>query len=363
MRLELNGKGPLGRVRDEMEMLRDEIRDGRFQRSMAAITGLSAVVSGAEAFTQHRRGAFSNRLMWTPIWLMPPAAAAAIAAVFDERAAKRLLPAISAVVIADGIIGFIYHLRGIRRMPGGFHVGRYNVVMGPPVFAPLLMCSVGVAGILTGFLQRGRPPRTRRLRKVLLGGGLAALEALLAPGRPARRRSRTPSWAGVARLALAARSARAGGLGRLARGTPQVALTNGALAGGRLQRGLAVTTAALGAVAGGEAYFEHLRGSFNSKWMWTPVLLTPPMVAAAAGAAVSERIARRVLPIASAVTLADGLLGFGLHVRGLDRMPGDNTSNLDFKIAMGPPLFAPLLFSAVGLFGLVSALLRPARHR
>ncbi|MGH7575661.1 MAG: hypothetical protein ACREM1_11135, partial [Longimicrobiales bacterium] len=182
MRLELNGKGPLGRVRDEMEMLRDEIRDGRFQRSMAAITGLSAVVSGAEAFTQHRRGAFSNRLMWTPIWLMPPAAAAAIAAVFDERAAKRLLPAISAVVIADGIIGFIYHLRGIRRMPGGFHVGRYNVVMGPPVFAPLLMCSVGVAGILTGFLQRGRPPRTRRLRKVLLGGGLAALEALLAQG-------------------------------------------------------------------------------------------------------------------------------------------------------------------------------------
>jgi hypothetical protein len=59
------------------------------------------------------------------------------------------------------------------------------------------------------------------------------------------------------------------------------------------------------------------------------------------------------------VTMADGALGFGLHLRGLQRMPGDS-GNLEFKLALGPPLFAPLLFSAVGLFGLVASLVRPS---
>lgn len=410
-----NGTGVTENALREAAMLRREVRDGRFQRSMAVITGLSAIVSGAEAYTQHRRGAFSHRLMWTPVWLMPPAAIAAAAAVLDERAARRLLPALSAAVIVDGVVGFAYHVRGIRRMPGGFRVGQYNVVMGPPIFAPLLMCSVGVAGVLTGLLQRSRPARKRR--SALLGGLAAAVGQLVAgrgePAGPGRgRRSahgagrggsrQGRGLAGLADLAtlthladrFAGRAPQAGRstkgarladatrlTSRFAKGAAMAGrLADGVLAGraataaaqangssnavrdGQLQRGLAITTAALGAVAGGEAYFEHLRGSFNNRLMWTPVWLTPPMVAAAAGAAVSERVARRVLPIASAVTLADGALGFTLHLRGLQRMPGD-TGNANFKITMGPPLFAPLLFSAVGMFGLVASLLRGARDR
>ncbi len=91
--------------------------------------------------------------------------------------------------------------------------------------------------------------------------------------------------------------------------------------------------------------------------MWTPVLVTPPMVAAAVGAAKSERVAHQVLPLAAAVTFLDGLLGFMLHLRGIKRMP-DGFENLDFNIPMGPPVFAPLLFSAVGLLGFIAVLLR-----
>jgi hypothetical protein len=120
---------------------------------------------------------------------------------------------------------------------------------------------------------------------------------------------------------------------------------------------MAITAALFGILTGGEAYFEHLRGSFNQRVMWTPVWATPPMVAAALGSALSERVARKVLPFTSAVTFLDGLLGFGLHVRGIKRMPG-GSDNLQFKITMGPPLFAPLLLSSVGLLGLVAALLR-----
>jgi hypothetical protein len=56
----------------------------------------------------------------------------------------------------------------------------------------------------------------------------------------------------------------------------------------------------------------------------------------------------------------DGLLGFGLHLQGIERMPG-GFRNLQFNFTMGPPLFAPLLFSSVGLLGFLAALLRRAR--
>src|SRR5947209_1852101 len=46
----------------------------------------------------------------------------------------------------------------------------------------------------------------------------------------------------------------------------------------------------------GEAYFEHLRGSFNRRLMWTPIWVTPPMVAAGLGAVFSQNVAEHVLP-------------------------------------------------------------------
>ncbi len=311
----------LERAGDEVALARREIRHGRFQRSMAVVAGISAVVSGLEAYVQHRRGAFAHWLMWTPVWLTPPAALAAGAAVVSKRAARRWLPAVSLVSLADGVIGFGYHLRGIRRMPGGFGLGQYNVVMGPPVFAPLLTCSVGVMGLLAGALRRERPPR--RLRH---GGTL--LERL--GSAVGRKRGRV-----------------GGPIDRM----------KAEIAGGQFQRGLAITSAVFAVLAGGEAYFEHLRGSFNQRVMWTPVLVTPPMVAAAIGAATSGRVARQVLPFTSAAAFLDGLLGFALHLRGLRRMPG-GPEILSFKLMLGPPVFAPLLFCSVGLLGAMASLQR-----
>ena len=315
------GKRPAlaGRVLAEVELVRREIRAGQFQRSMAVIAAFSAVVSGFEAYIQHLRGAFAHWLMWTPVLLTPPTVIAAGAALFSERAARRLLPAVSLVSLADGIVGFVFHVRGIKRMPGGFSLGQYNVVMGPPIFAPLLMCTVGIAGVLAGMLRREQLDHGR------VNGAQAAalLQALPTSGAPT-------------------------GIGQ------RVAED---VAHGRFQQGMAIISALFAILAGGEAYVEHLRGSFNQRVMWTPVWVTPPMVAAAIGAALSERVARRVLPLVAAITFFDGLLGFGLHLRGIRRMPG-GFANLQFNITMGPPLFAPLLFCAVGLFGLLTALLR-----
>ena len=120
---------------------------------------------------------------------------------------------------------------------------------------------------------------------------------------------------------------------------------------------MALVSAMFAILAGGEAYFEHLRGSFNRRLMWTPIWVTPPMALAAVGAACSERVARDVLPVASAVTFLDGVLGFGLHLQGIRRMPG-GFSNLQFNTTMGPPVFAPLLLCSVGLLGFIASLVR-----
>src|SRR5205823_4533487 len=110
------GHGSGNRVRrleQELALGERELRQGRFQRSMALITAFSAVVNGFEAYAQHQRGAFDQRLMWTPVWLTPPTVAAAGGALVSERVARRLLPAIALVSIVDGVLGFVYHLKGI----------------------------------------------------------------------------------------------------------------------------------------------------------------------------------------------------------------------------------------------------------
>src|SRR4051794_29272171 len=144
------------RLLAEVRVARADLRQGRFERSMALMTAFSAVVSGWEAYAQHQRGAYANRWMWTPVWLTPPTVLAALAALVSERAARHMLPILPAVWFADGLVGFYYHVRGIQRLPGGFGLGRYNLVIGPPVFAPLLTCMIGVLGLLAGLLRRER---------------------------------------------------------------------------------------------------------------------------------------------------------------------------------------------------------------
>jgi hypothetical protein len=312
------GPSLVSRVIRETDLARREIRQGRFQRCMAVLAGFSAIVSGFEAYVQHTRGAFSNRWMWTPVLLTPPMVIASVAALVSKTAAHVFLPLASVASLVDGFLGFGLHLRGIQRMPGGFKIGQYNLVMGPPLFAPLLMTIVGTLGLLATFLRREDPAGPMRFQ----------IPAVTANARVLNPAGHRGVW----------------GLGS-------------EISHGRFQQLMALTSAFLAILAGGEAYLEHLRGSYNQRVMWTPIWVTPPMVAAAIGAALSERIARLVLPVTSIITFLDGLLGFLLHLRGIKRMPG-SFENLEFNLTMGPPLFAPLLFSAVGLLGFVAVLLR-----
>src|SRR5690242_1758778 len=121
-------------------------RHGRSQRLLSAATAAAALPLGLEIYTNHYSGSFGNRWMWTPVVLSPALAAAGVAGVASERAAKTVLPAVSAVYFADGVLGTYFHLRGAARKPGGLKEATYNLVMGPPALAPGSLTMVGAIG-------------------------------------------------------------------------------------------------------------------------------------------------------------------------------------------------------------------------
>ena len=119
---------------------------------------------------------------------------------------------------------------------------------------------------------------------------------------------------------------------------------------GRMQRLLCLATAE-----------EHQRGNahdaFGDKWMWTPIVLTPPLTAAAIAGFYSERAATRWLPFFGALYAIDGLIGIATHVRGVRKRPG-GFAEPTYNLVMGPPLLAPGSLAMVGTFGVVAALVR-----
>jgi hypothetical protein len=130
------------------------VEHGRFERALSGLTAAAALVTGAEIFLEHDRASFGNRMMWWPVALSPVAMAAGVAGVTSKRMAKTFLPLASAAVVANGIQGTWLHLRGIAQKPGGLKMLRYNLEMGPPLFAPGLVTVVGGMGLLAAILRR-----------------------------------------------------------------------------------------------------------------------------------------------------------------------------------------------------------------
>jgi hypothetical protein len=94
--------------------------------------------------------------------------------------------------------------------------------------------------------------------------------------------------------------------------------------------------------------------------MWSPIVVTPPVVVAGIAGIFSRRWAKTVLPVASAVYGLTGLAGEYYHARGVARKPG-GWRLWSYNVPMGPPIAAPGLMSIVGGMGLLAAVLRRER--
>jgi hypothetical protein len=301
----------------DAKILANHVREGRFQRSLSMITAGASVVSGLEVAYEHYRGSYSRRVMYTPVILSAMLGAAGLAAFFSRTAARTILRYISVVTLADAGVGFYFHVRGIQRKPGGWRLPMTNLIMGPPIFAPLLFGTSAYLGLIASYLQREEAPPAPK------DGDSGSLLARFLPARVHR----------------------------------EMLSEEQDIREGRFQTQVAVVTAVSALLSGFEAYYSHYKNNFRYWVQWTPILLAPALAAAALASIRSRRMARTALPLLSAAAVGDAAVGFYYHARGVVRRPG-GTRHLLYNIMYGPPIFAPLLFGAAGMIGILASLLR-----
>lgn len=294
---------PVAGIARELLNIKWHIREGRFQRSLALMAGLSSLLAGAEVAYEHYKGSYGQRVMYTPVVLSGALASAGIWGFFSRWAAQTVLRAVSIVTLLDSVIGFCFHVRGVQRKPGGWRMPITNIVMGPPIFAPLLFGISAYLGLIASFLRREED---------------AGLFTALGSG-----------WSADIRE-------------------------------GRFQKHLAVITILSTFFSGFEALYSHYKNNFRYRAQWTPVIIAPLLMVSAALSISRPNAARTLLPAMSALAIADGAVGFFYHARGVLRRPGGRKLTL-YNILYGPPLFAPLLFAACGVVGLLASLMRRER--
>ncbi len=314
--------GPLTLTHPEQdsETIGRLIREGRFQRSLSLLTAATSVISGLEVAYEHYRGSYSRRVMYTPVILSAVLGIAAVAGFFSRRASRVVLRMAAAVTLADAAIGFYFHVRGIARKPGGWRLPMTNMIMGPPIFAPLLFGTSAYLGLIASFLQREDANQFAAGQDQSAGGGWFAR---LLPPREER----------------------------------DLISEEQDIREGKFQRQVAIVTGISALLSGFEAYYSHYKNNFRYKIQWSPVVIAP-LLAGAAFISVSKRsVARTALPALSIVASADAAVGFYYHARGVLRRPGGR-KHLLYNIMYGPPIFAPLLFGAAGMLGILASLLR-----
>jgi hypothetical protein len=310
----------LRRPREDVEILAYHIREGRFQRSLALITAGTSIVSGLEVAYEHYRGSYSRRVMYTPVILSVLLAVAGVAGFFSRWAARTVLRLVSAATLVDAAAGFYFHVRGVQRKPGGWRLPMTNMIMGPPIFAPLLFGTSAYLGLIASYL--------RREDAVSMSG--SGGDKLFAEWLPRRARRK---------LLSAEQDIREG----------------------RFQRQVAIVTGVSALLSGFEAFYSHYKNNFRYAAQWTPIILAPALAAAAFASVKSRRISTTALPVLSVLASADAAVGFYYHGRGVLRRPGGR-KHLLYNITYGPPIFAPLLFGAAGMLGMLASLLRRARQ-
>ncbi len=132
------------------------LRRGRMQKTLALTAALTAPPLGFEMYLEHYKGSFGDPWMWSPIITSPLVSVAGLAGFRSPRAARTVLPAVSALYAVNGVIGTITHARGVQRKPGGFSEPTYNLVMGPPLLAPGSLMLIGLIGILAAIVEPER---------------------------------------------------------------------------------------------------------------------------------------------------------------------------------------------------------------
>src|SRR5262245_34082362 len=270
---------------------------------MLLLAAVSVALSGLDAWLAHRASGTIRGAEWLPAIFGPVAGAvllvAGVIALRRRTLASILATAVFAASIVVGIVGAWFHLQRaiLPTGPAGQRVALDLFFWAPPVLGPLAFAFIGIFGTSAAWVED--PPGSGRLR---LPGGVHL--PLPYP--------KTNAYFYITATGIL------------------IALVS--------------------------SVFDHAATGFDDPWLWLPTAggLFAAVVATPLGRV--ERPTGRDLwtyVVAMLVLIAIGAIGAVLHLR-IDLGPGGHV--VVERFLEGAPLMAPLLFSNMGVVGLVALL-------
>ncbi len=273
------------------------------------IAASNEIFLGIDIYLAHKISGTVTPNEWIPIIFGPVAGIllliAGLIALRDRPLATVLASAVMIGSIAVGLLGAYFHVvrAALPTAPLHQRISVNLLVWGPPVLGPLMFSLVGLLGISAAWVEQ--PPESGRL--VLIGG----------------RRIQLPYSKTRAYLFMVS-------LGSLATVISSV--------------------------------LDHARAEFQNPWLWVPTAAGVLATAVAAVVAAVDRPRRPELLAhvgCMALMIVVGVVGLYLHIQTNLTAGGTIVGE---RFIRGAPFLAPLLFSNIGLLGLV-AMLPPQEMR
>jgi hypothetical protein len=120
------------------------------QRVLILFVSLAFLLIGIQVTLYHYRQNFHNKVMWTPVIASPIFFVVGIIHVCYKMSWLHTLFIILMWVGAvAGLIGFYFHVRGVKLRVGGYELR--NFMIGPPVILPLLLTAMAVLGLIAAY--------------------------------------------------------------------------------------------------------------------------------------------------------------------------------------------------------------------
>lgn len=116
---------------------------------------VAVALAGAtlQATILHYRGAFNNPAMYAPLTAPILATAASIVMIVGPNDVTRLaLTVLLWMTFLIGFVGLGMHLRGLGRQMGGLYLLKFNLLEGPPAWAPALFSGFAAVGLVVVYL-------------------------------------------------------------------------------------------------------------------------------------------------------------------------------------------------------------------
>lgn len=116
-------------------------------RVILLFTGLALLLIFIQVTLFHYRQNFRHFAMWLPVLGSPAIGLMALWLSLGNSPGIRNVTIVFLVIgLIAGLIGFLYHFRGVGKRVGGYKMP--NFLVGPPIILPLMITAISILGLI-----------------------------------------------------------------------------------------------------------------------------------------------------------------------------------------------------------------------